>query len=151
MQKESQTQFVHRIVLGERETLSNEAAQPLPQRVVPSLDMRRQATLFAYCGMLLRRDDQRVSFPKVTVTMSRSIVVRDMLPEFATGRRASVTDRIGHDLAGGATQGNPDHRLLARFRTNDWSSSNSSTLVAGSAGSGSTNVSLNSGSVISFF
>ena len=64
MQKESQTQFVHRIGLGKRETLSYEAAQPLAQRVVPSLDMRRQAGFFAHCPMLLRRDDQRVRFQK---------------------------------------------------------------------------------------
>jgi hypothetical protein len=116
MQEEAQTQFVHRIALGKRQALSNEASKPLPQSVVPSLDMRCQAGLFARCSMLLHRDDQRVSFPKVTVAMSRSILGRYPLPEFATGRPASVTDRIGHDLTSGATQGNPDPSLIGAFQ-----------------------------------
>src|SRR3954462_10375039 len=116
MQKDSQTQFVHRIGLGKRETLSHEASEPLPQGVVPPRDMCSQAALFAYCRMLLRGDNRRVSFPKVTVAMRRAILGRDLLPEFATGRPAPVADRIGHDLTGGATQGNPDPPLIGAFQ-----------------------------------
>jgi hypothetical protein len=57
MQKESQTQFVHRIGLGERQALSHETPKPLLQSVVPSLDMGSQAGLFAHCRMLLLGDD----------------------------------------------------------------------------------------------
>jgi hypothetical protein len=64
MQKETQTQFVQRLGLGERQALSHETAKPLPQSVVPSPDMSRQVGLFAHCRMLLRRDDQLVGFPK---------------------------------------------------------------------------------------
>jgi len=88
MQKESQTQFVHRIGLGKRETISDEASELLPQSIVPSLNMGREAGLFARRSMLLRRDDQRVSFPKVTVAMSRSIPGWYLLPQFLTGRPA---------------------------------------------------------------
>jgi len=98
---------VHRIGLGKRQALSDEASEPLPQRVVPSLDMGRQAGLFARRGMLLRRDDQRVSFPKVTVAMRRSIPGWYLLPEFLTGRSAPVANDIGHDLPGGTTQSDP--------------------------------------------
>ena len=108
MQKEAQTQFVHRLGLGKRETLSHETSKPLPQGVVPSLDVRRQATLFARRRVLLRRDDQRVSFPKVAVAMSTTIVGRYLLPEFATRRRASVADGVSDDLPSGTTQGDPD-------------------------------------------
>ena len=108
MQKEAQTQLMHRIGFGERQTLSDETSKPLPQSVVPSFDMRRQASLFAHCRMLLRRDDQLVGFPKVTVAMSRSILGRDLLPEFVTGRPAPVAHDVSHDLPGGTTQGDPD-------------------------------------------
>ena len=107
MQKESQTEFVHRIGLGKRQTLSDEAPEPLPQSIVPPLDMRREAGLFARRGMLLGRDDQRVSFPKVAVAMSRSRPGRYPLPEFLTSRPAPVANDIGHDLSGSTTQRDP--------------------------------------------
>jgi hypothetical protein len=57
MQKEAQTQLVHHLALRKRQTLSDEASKPLAQGVVPSLDMCRQASLFAHCRMVRRRDD----------------------------------------------------------------------------------------------
>jgi len=107
MQKESQTQFVHRIGLGERQTLSDETAKPLPQSVVASLDMSSQAGLFAHCRMLLRRDDHLIGFPKVAVTVCSAIGGGDLLPDFSTTRSASVANDIGDDLPGSTTQGNP--------------------------------------------
>lgn len=57
MQKEPQADVVHQVRLGEREALSNEASESLPQGVVPSLDMCSEPTLFACGSVLLRRDD----------------------------------------------------------------------------------------------
>jgi hypothetical protein len=57
MQKESQTDVVHQVRLGERQALSDEASKSLAQGVVPSLDMRSEPTLFACGNMLLGRDD----------------------------------------------------------------------------------------------
>ena len=108
MQKEAQTQFVHRIALGERQTLSDETSEPLPQSVVPALDMRRQASLFARCRVLLRRDDQLRGFPKVAVAMRPTIAGWYLLPQFLTGRSASVTNDRGDDLSRSTTQGDPD-------------------------------------------
>jgi transposase-like protein len=56
VQKESQTQLVHRVGLGKRQALPDEAPEPLPQCVVPSLDVRCQATLFASGRVLLGRE-----------------------------------------------------------------------------------------------
>ena len=108
MQKEAQTQFVHRLGFGKGETLSDEAAKPLPQSVVPSLDVRRQPGLFTRRRVLLRRDDQRVGFPKVAVAMSATIALRYLLPEFATGRRTSIANHVSDDLPRGTAQGDPN-------------------------------------------
>jgi len=112
MQKKPQTQFVHRIGLGEGQTLSDEASESLPQSVVPSLDMCRQASLFAHCRMLLRRNDQLVGFPKVTVAMGTTIGGGNVLPEFSTSGGASVANDISHDLSGGATQSDPNPAFI---------------------------------------
>lgn len=77
----------------------------MPQGVVPSLDMRCQATLFAGRRGLLRGDDHSVGFPKVAVAMSTAVIARYVLPEFPTGRRAPVADDVSDDLPGGTTQG----------------------------------------------
>jgi hypothetical protein len=39
-----------------------------------------------------------------------------LLPEFLTGRAASIANHIGHNLPGGTTQGNPDPAFVGAFR-----------------------------------
>ncbi len=73
MQKETQTDVVHLLGLGEGQTLPDEASESLAQGVVPPLDRRRPAGLFAPGRVLRGRDDQLVRFPEVAVTMTTAI------------------------------------------------------------------------------
>ena len=53
-----------------------------------------------------------ICLPEISVTMSAAIAGRYLLPELSTSGSASVADDIGHDLPGGATQGNPDPAFI---------------------------------------
>src|SRR5690242_19958130 len=52
MEKEFQTGIMHKQRFGERERFANKATQPLSQRVIPSLHMRRFSRFFSDCCML---------------------------------------------------------------------------------------------------
>jgi hypothetical protein len=64
--------------------------------------------------MVLRRNDQLVGFPKVTIAMG-TIGGGNLLPEFPASGGASVANDIGHDLTSGATQGNPYPPFIGPF------------------------------------
>src|SRR5213075_438687 len=101
MQKESQTQFVHCVGLGERQALPDEAPEPLAQRQVPPLDVRGEAGLLASGRVLLRRDDEIVRLPEVAEAVAAAISRRDRRPQLLTGRLRAVADGVGDDLTGG--------------------------------------------------
>ena len=103
MQKKPQTQLMHLIRLGEGETLSPEAAKPLPQDVVPSFHVCRPAGFFARRRVLLRRDDQLVGLPEVAIAMTLTISDGDARPQLLATGFASVANKVGNYLAGGTT------------------------------------------------
>ena len=67
MDEELQTAMVHPARLGERECLSNEARQPLSERVVPPFDMASFAFFLARGLVLVLWNHSLVGFPKITV------------------------------------------------------------------------------------
>ena len=57
MNEQTQTNLMHLIRLRERQRFSDEAPKPLPQRVIPTLDMGRLPAVFATSRVLVFRDD----------------------------------------------------------------------------------------------
>jgi hypothetical protein len=60
--------------------LSDEAPEPLSQRVVPSRNVRRQTRLLACGGVLLGGDDESVRLPEVAVAVAAAIGFGDRRP-----------------------------------------------------------------------
>ena len=56
-------------LLGERQGLSYQSSNPLPQRVVQPLNVTGQATVFAHRLMSFTRDDRNVGFPEIRVDL----------------------------------------------------------------------------------
>ena len=81
---------MHRVGLGERQALPDEAPEPLPQSVVPPLDVGRQAGLFTRGGVLLRRDDELVRLPEIAEAVTAAVSGRDGSPQLLTGRARAV-------------------------------------------------------------
>ncbi len=113
MNEQTQTNLVHPIRLRERQRLSNEARQALAKCIVPPLDMRRQAAVFAARRMLLCWDHIAISLPEVSVTMSRLISGWDALPQLLASRLRAVANHIRHDLARAARERDPNPSLAA--------------------------------------
>src|SRR5215213_8184946 len=116
MKKEAQTEFMHRIGLRKRQTLSDEASEPLPQGVVPSFDMSSQARLFSRRRVLPGRDDYLVCLPEVAETVPTAINDRDALPEFLASCPAAVADHISDYLTSRTTQGDPNPPFVGAFQ-----------------------------------
>ena len=115
VQKEPQAKLVHPIRFGERERLPNEARKPLPQSVVPPLDVCRLPALLAHRLMPLFGDDLPVRLPEVAVAMPQAISFRHPLPQLAATLFAPVTDEISDHLARLAAQGQPDPAFSGLF------------------------------------
>ena len=107
MNKQSQTNLMHCLGFRERQTLADEARQPLTQRVVPSLDMSRLPRILAASGVLFIRDDLVIGLPEIRVAMPCLISFRNCFPELAASLLAAVADDISHDLARRTAQRDP--------------------------------------------
>jgi len=115
VQKEPQANLVHPIRFGERQALAHETRKPLPQSVVPSLDMRRLSAFLACLRMLLGGDDLPIRLPEVAVAMPALISLRHPLPQLAATLFAPVADVVGDHLACLAAQRQPDPAFLRLF------------------------------------
>jgi hypothetical protein len=60
---------------------------------------------------LIFRDEFLISFPKVGITMSRMIDLRDLLPELAASRFAAVANNERDYLACAAAERDPNPSL----------------------------------------
>jgi len=99
---------------------------------------------------LIFRDEILISFPEVVITMSRTIGLRDLLPELAAGRLDAVANNERDYLACAAAKRdpNPSHATLHENERPEFIQFQ---LAAGSSpGSGAIRVSLKVGSAASF-
>ena len=104
------------IRFGERQSLTDKARQPLSQRVVPTFHVGRLATLFAYATVGGRWDNLLVRLPEITEGQTPFILVRDLVPQAATGLLAAVPDDKSDNLAGTPTNGGPQPAFLTLFQ-----------------------------------
>lgn len=118
-----------RIRFGKRKRLTNKTAQPLPQCVIPSLNMRCFTCFFTNRVMFLAQQAKNllISFPEVTEGGTMSISDWYPRPQTPTAFFAAVTNEIGNHLACPTTQGYPNPSFVFFDSTNDHNSSNSST------------------------
>ena len=107
MKKESRTKLMHHVGPGKRQSLADEASQPLSQGVVPALDVSRLTGFFATGSMLFVGDDLVVGLPEIRVAMTRSISSRDRFPQLPTGLLTAVADDTGDHLAGRPAERDP--------------------------------------------
>ena len=100
----------------ERERFPNETSQPLPQGVIPALDMSCLTCFLPHCCMLLLWNDCLIGSPKIGVAMSCSIRFWNGFLEYATGLFTTISYRVCHDLPSLSTKCNPDPRLVHLFQ-----------------------------------
>jgi|SRR5215216_681272 len=115
IKKETQTYLVHGVRLGKRQAFSDKPTKSLPQGEVPSLDVSGQSGFFTCCCVLLVRDNQIVSFPEVTVTMTVAISSRDSLPQLFATSFASISDNVSYYLTCKTTKRDPNPSLVGAF------------------------------------
>src|SRR6266446_3984446 len=85
MEKEGETSLMHEQRFGERERLAHEPSQPLPQRVIPTLQHARfpQFPFPQRCGARAANDGL-IGLPKIRVAVSCPIGCWNGLPQAAT-------------------------------------------------------------------
>lgn len=113
MEEEAETGFMHEEGFGERQRQANKTSQALAQGIIPPFHMGGLPRLFAARPMLFVGNDRLIRRPEIGEADPCAIGFRDGLPEALTGVLATIPNRIGHDLAGSTTQGNPNPHLLA--------------------------------------
>ena len=110
--EQGKTDLVHLEALAKGKRLTDEPGQPLPQRVVPSLDVARLTLALVRGLMLLVRDDFAVSLPKVRIAQKAPVGRWYALPQALAGLLAPVAHSEGDDLARAPTQGQPHPSLV---------------------------------------
>ncbi len=68
-----------KVALGKRQGLPHEAREPLPERIVPALDMIRLATRFAHGVMVASRKDFLVGAPEIAKGATIAVGVGESL------------------------------------------------------------------------
>jgi len=116
VQKQAQAEVVHRLTLGKRERLPDEASESLPQGIIPPLDVRCLTRVFAARRMLLIWNHLLIGLPEVTVAVRGAVRFRNLLPQLLTSGAAAVADNIGYDLASGTTERNPNPAFACLFQ-----------------------------------
>ena len=96
-------------------------------------------------------DEILISFPEVGITMSRTIDLRDMLPEPAAGRFAAVANNERDYLACAAAKRDPNPSFATHHENERPEFIEFQLAAASSPGSGAIRVSLKVGSAASFF
>jgi hypothetical protein len=94
------------ILLGERQSTTGIASDPLAQSVMPVFLMVGQATALGDRMMLLRRDDHRIDVKLIGKHGRVTVVFRDRLPQMAGGGGA-IADGIGDNLSRPLTLSRP--------------------------------------------
>lgn len=108
MDEEGKADLVHLAALTETERPPDKPGEPLPEGVVPPLDVVGLARLLAAGAVPALRDDLSVRLPEVREAQARPVGVRDAVPQAAARPLSPVADRVGDDLPRPAAQGQPD-------------------------------------------
>jgi hypothetical protein len=116
MQKEEQTKIVHQVRLGKRQCLSHKATESLAQGMVPSFNMSRLSRLFAASRVLFFWNDLLRGLQKVGVAVALPKFRWNLFPQLATSRGSTITDEIGYNLSGLATQDDPNRAFVGFFQ-----------------------------------
>lgn len=111
-QEQPQATLVHQLRLAERERLSHEPRQALPERGVEPLDVAGLAAAIVTGDVLTLRHHLLARLPKVRERQHMTQPARDTLPEQAASLVATVADSVGNDLAHAAAQGQPNPPLV---------------------------------------
>jgi hypothetical protein len=147
-----QTNFMHCTIFREIQRSSHKTAQTLPQCSIPALYVSRFTCFLPNWILLIFRYAIFVDTIEVCETFFTAICQWNCIPQFFTCFLRPITDRIGNHLSCFSTQSNPNPGFVHLFlRALDHNSSHSTIVAFASFGSGSINVSLNSGRCSAFF
>ncbi len=78
--------------------------------------MRRLPGFFSRGTVFGDRNDRFIRFPKIGVTCTTSIPVRNRPPELATGGFITIAQRIANNLSGLAAKRQPNPDFIGLFR-----------------------------------
>ena len=137
----------------ERERFANKPSQTLSQGILPALQ-HAPFLLFPSRPLDAARaaNHRLISTPKIGVTQSGTVCVRNGFPQTAAGFFTSISHCISNHLSRLSTQSYPDPRLIRLLQhKRAIRSSNSSTVASASFASGGITVSLKAGSCAAFF
>jgi hypothetical protein len=118
VQEELEANLMHLIGLGEGECPANEASQTLAQGVVPALHVRQLATLLTYRFVSLFGNDSPIHLPKIAVTTSSVVTLRNPPPQPPTSSLATLAYDISNHLTSVSCQSKP-HPAFVGFLSNE--------------------------------
>jgi len=107
--------FVHSIRFWKGQSFSNKPRTWLSQAVIPTLHVVCLPAAFTNALMCLCWKDTLIRFPEITVALASPIGWWNLLPQFATGGLAAITNYKGYDLACPTTHHRPDPALVPFF------------------------------------
>ena len=103
MQEEENGGFMHERTLRKRAGLSHESSYSPPQSAVEAFEMIDRAAPLAL-GELSARHNRGVDIPDVGTTVDALVSRGNTAPQHTSGRNASTTQSISHDLARASAQ-----------------------------------------------
>lgn len=103
--------IMHKITLGKRQRLANQAPHPLADGIIVALNVVGLPAPLA-AVVLGRGHDLRISRPEVAVAQTAFVAGGNALPQHATRRCAATTQSIGDDLPGAPAQRQPQPTLV---------------------------------------
>jgi hypothetical protein len=103
---------VETIRFGERQRFADLARKALPERVIQAFDMSSLPGFLANRVMLRRRQPVRITLPSIGKPRTSAVCQRDALPHLLTTGRVALAQEKTDDLAGPATQGDPQPAFL---------------------------------------
>ncbi len=97
---------------GERQGLAHQPADPLPQRIIESFQVRRLSTLLAHTAMGFLGPHGGVGFPEIAVGVTPLVCRGQRPPQPSTGGFTMVAPDKGYDLTSPATQRHPQPNFV---------------------------------------
>jgi hypothetical protein len=77
--------------------------------------MIRLSASFANALVCFLRKDKLIRFPEITITLATFVFLWNLLPQFAAGCLASITDNKSHNLTGSAAHHCPNPAFVPSF------------------------------------